>query len=688
MNLQKAVFLVVAAGCLAVGLSGCGKGTVPITVMPLSVANSSLPVAIINKSYSTTLTPKGGLGPYSWAIISGSLPSGITMSTSGVFSGTATSTSSSDITVQVTDSQTPTPAVATAALTLKVNNALSITTKSLKLASVNVPYQVAIKADGGSQPYTWSVVSGSLPDGLKLDPSFGVIYGTPKAKGTSNFTVQVADGETPPVMVQQALELTVGGSNARFSGSYVFFFRGFNNGKLVLQAGSLVSDGMGNVTSGVTDIMATSGTSTGVSVTGTYTVDDNGHGTMSLSFGHNGSAGSGTYQIASTISGYFSFIENGDGQTTQYGSGLLASQTNVVTDLTNLKGNWVFGGYGADSSDNRYGAVGGLDLQPNSAGTSASVGSGVLDSNDHGAVSNSTAFTGNFTLPDSTTGRGSMSLTAGSTTTQYSTYFIDSADFVIIGTNPVTTSAPLILYTMVKQTTFLHIDNAILNGNGITELTAAPSPNGTPVSEAALGLFSFDGQGNFWATLDDNSGGTLTQNKPSGTYSVTANGRTTFTGLDTAPILYIANTDRGYYLGTDASVTYGEMEQQRPPQMNNASLVNANSGGSIIAPAVAAETVEVDSFNADGKTPGHLTGTYDTSGPGGPMMGLTFNATYTVESSSCTNTGTTFNTCGRFPILDANNNQIGIGYIIASLSPQRTVIMTTNAQPVINAIEQ
>jgi hypothetical protein len=111
--------------------------------------------------------------------------------------------------------------------------------------------------------------------------------------------------------------------------------------------------------------------------------------------------------------------------------------------------------------------------------------------------------------------------------------------------------------------------------------------------------------------------------------------------------------------------------------MNNTSLVNANSGGSILAPAVAAETVEVDSFTADGMTPGHLTGTYDTSGPNGPMMGLQLNATYNVESTSCANVGTTFNTCGRFPVLDANNNQIGIGYIIASL-----------AQPVINAIEQ
>ncbi len=70
------------------------------------------------------------------------------------------------------------------------------------------------------------------------------------------------------------------------------------------------------------------------------------------------------------------------------------------------------------------------------------------------------------------------------------------------------------------------------------------------------------------------------------------------------------------------------------------------------------------------------------------MMGLSLTATYNVESTSCSSTGTTFNTCGRFPVLDSNNNQIGIGYIVASLAPQRIVIMTTSLQPVINAVEQ
>jgi len=688
MILQKSVLLVIVAACLAVVLPGCGKGTVPITVTALSVATTTLPTAVINKAYSTTLTANGGLGPYTWTIITGSLPNGITMSSAGVFSGSASSTGSNDITVQVTDSQTPTHAVATGALTLKVNNPLSIKTTSLKIAAINVPYQQALTADGGATPYTWTLTSGTLPAGLNLDPNYGVIYGTPTAEGAFNITIQVSDGETPPVTAQQQFVLTVGGSNARLSGNYAFVFRGINNGKLVLQAGSLVSDGMGNITSGITDIMSTSSTNSGVSVTGTYTVDDTGHGTMSLSFGHNGSAGSGTYQIASSLSGYFSFIENGDGQTTQYGAGVLSSQSPIETDLGNMKGNWVFGGYGADSTDNRYAAVGGFDLQPNTAGTSASLGSGVMDSNDHGSVSNSNSFTGNFALPDSTTGRGSMSFTSGSSSTNLAYYFIDDSDIIVIGINAVNSTTPLILYTGIKQTTFLHIDNTILNGNGITELTGAPSQNGTTVSETSLGAFSFDGNGNFWATIDDNSGGTISQNAPSGTYAVTSNGRTTFTGLSNAPIFWLGNTDRGFYLGTDPSVTYGEMEQQRPPQMSNTSLVNANSGGSIIAPAVGSETVEVDTFNADGMTPGHLTGSYDTSGPNGPVMGLQLNATYNIEMASCVSAGVTFNTCGRFPLLDANNNQIGIGYVVASLAPQRTVIMTTNTGPVINAIEQ
>jgi hypothetical protein len=166
---------------------------------------------------------------------------------------------------------------------------------------------------------------------------------------------------------------------------------------------------------------------------------------------------------------------------------------------------------------------------------------------------------------------------------------------------------------------------------------------------------------------------------------VTSTGRTTFTGLANSPIFYIGNTDQGFMLGTDANVTYGVMEQQRPPQQSNSAFNGMIAGGTILGPYVPTQTVEVDLDAPDGM--GHITGTYDTSGPNGPMMGLTLTATYNIESASCLSSGVTFNTCGRFPVTDSNNNQVGIGYIVASLSPQRVVIMTTSPQPVINALQ-
>ena len=71
---------------------------------------------------------------------------------------------------------------------------LSVTTASLPNGNLNAVYpSQSLTASGGSLPYSWSILSGSLPDGLTLDSMTGAISGTPTKAGTFNFTVRVTD---------------------------------------------------------------------------------------------------------------------------------------------------------------------------------------------------------------------------------------------------------------------------------------------------------------------------------------------------------------------------------------------------------------------------------------------------------------------------------------------------------------
>ena len=84
---------------------------------------------------------------------------------------------------------------------------LAIGTTSLPNGIVNVAYTATLMASGGTLPYTWSIVDGSLPPGLTLSPSSGDITGTPTAVGTFSFTVQVMDAGNPVQTATKSLSL-------------------------------------------------------------------------------------------------------------------------------------------------------------------------------------------------------------------------------------------------------------------------------------------------------------------------------------------------------------------------------------------------------------------------------------------------------------------------------------------------
>jgi Putative Ig domain/IPT/TIG domain len=111
----------------------------------------------------------------------------------------------------VTDSSSPTPQTATKALSLTVRPAvLAVSTVSLPAATVGQGYDATLTASGGTTPYAWSLSDSSLPEGLSLDGATGEITGTPSSSGTSDFTVEVTDSETPtPQTATKALSIDV-----------------------------------------------------------------------------------------------------------------------------------------------------------------------------------------------------------------------------------------------------------------------------------------------------------------------------------------------------------------------------------------------------------------------------------------------------------------------------------------------
>ncbi|MHC4714848.1 MAG: Ig domain-containing protein, partial [Planctomycetota bacterium] len=89
---------------------------------PLDITTTSLPDGTKKQSYSQTLQATGGVTPYTWSKISGSLPTGLSLNSStGEISGTCRKTGTYNFTVRCTDSQNPAD-TDDQALSITVNN--------------------------------------------------------------------------------------------------------------------------------------------------------------------------------------------------------------------------------------------------------------------------------------------------------------------------------------------------------------------------------------------------------------------------------------------------------------------------------------------------------------------------------------------------------------------------------------
>ena len=194
-------------------------GNVSLTManaQPLLISSTFLPNATFNVPYSQQLSGTGGIPPYTWATSGGSLPQGLSLSTSGIVSGTPTGTAgTTSFGVQITDTA---GATGTATATIVILPApLTITTQSLPSGMNGVDYPPqTLTATGGVGQYSWALGTGSspLPSTMALSTE-GVLSGVPGTTGTFSIGITVTDSATPKANTFSAtFQLTIRPSSA------------------------------------------------------------------------------------------------------------------------------------------------------------------------------------------------------------------------------------------------------------------------------------------------------------------------------------------------------------------------------------------------------------------------------------------------------------------------------------------
>ncbi len=168
-----------------------------ILVQPaVAITTALLPNGAVGVPYSQQLAATGGQAPFTWSLVGGAQPTGLTLSAGGVLSGTPSTAAGSPFgfMVRVTDALGGT---STQAYVVSIAGAPTITnTSPLQVGEAGVAYLGAtLAATGGVPPYAFSVQTGNL-DGLTLNAGTGAITGTPTASGSFAVTFQVTDANT------------------------------------------------------------------------------------------------------------------------------------------------------------------------------------------------------------------------------------------------------------------------------------------------------------------------------------------------------------------------------------------------------------------------------------------------------------------------------------------------------------
>lgn len=604
---------------LAALLPSCGNGgsiqTTPASAVTLAITptTASVPAGATLQFMATVANTSDTVVTWQVNGTAGGGPTLGTISSSGLYAAPATVPNPATITVTAV-SQADTSVSASASVTITAKASIGISPSSVTVLAGATQQFTSIVTGMSNTAVNWQVngmTGGNSTLGTISTAGLYTAPATPPSGRTVNVT---AVSQADPSMSASA-SVSIAPSVATLSGQYAFSFSGQNSLGLLTAAGSFQADGKGNVLNGVEDVNSGAGVFTSVPFTGTYSVGEDGLGSLTLS----SSLGPQNFELVVTSNTYARLIRF---DTFATGTGNLEMQDLSAFATSALNGEFVVKIDGIDSSSAPLSSIGLLTLDG-----IGDVSSGLLDANDDGSVTLNNPVNGNYSVGSD--GRGTLTVTGSLGTFDFAFYVISAEKIRLVSVDvfPVWSG-------LGREQQGSSFSNATLKGPVVFAAGGTSSAGGLDDAGVFVSTTTgtiLDGVG------DENSDGTIISGYPfTGNYSISPNGHGSLTLVSTSVgtadySFYLETSSQAVLLRTDSSaVTSGTMTEQAQASFSSASVNGAFgfgadglfSGGSID---------KLGQFTANGS--GSASGTEDVNGAGALNPSLALSDTYSVASN-------------------------------------------------------